>query len=58
MDLAKKVKEGVQAVGMVGFTFNTIGVRWVLCDISFLKSAHLTALSDGITMGTSGMRYS
>jgi dihydroxy-acid dehydratase len=39
-DLAAKVKEGVQAAGLVGLRFNTIGV------------------SDGISMGTSGMSYS
>ncbi|HMP06425.1 MAG TPA: dihydroxy-acid dehydratase [Lacipirellulaceae bacterium] len=39
-DLATQVKEGVQAAGMVGMRFNTIGV------------------SDGISMGTSGMSYS
>ncbi|KDQ17835.1 hypothetical protein BOTBODRAFT_29146 [Botryobasidium botryosum FD-172 SS1] len=40
LDLAKKVKEGCQAAGLIGLTFNTIGI------------------SDGITMGTTGMRYS
>ena len=40
MDLAAKVKEGVQAAGLVGLRFNTIGV------------------SDGISMGTSGMSFS
>ncbi|MEB8328945.1 dihydroxy-acid dehydratase [Flavobacteriaceae bacterium KMM 6897] len=39
-DLAKHVKEGVNAGGAVGLIFNTIGV------------------SDGISMGTFGMRYS
>lgn len=38
--LSKFVKEGVQANGMVGLQFNTIGI------------------SDGITNGTEGMRYS
>lgn len=38
--LAAKTKEGVQAAGLVGYRFNTIGV------------------SDGISMGTVGMRYS
>jgi dihydroxy-acid dehydratase len=38
--LADRVKEGVQAHGLVGLRFNTIGV------------------SDGITNGTPGMRYS
>ena len=40
LDLAGKVKEGVQDAEMVGMRFNTIGV------------------SDGISMGTSGMSYS
>jgi dihydroxy-acid dehydratase len=40
LDLAGEVKKGVQAAGMVGMRFNTIGV------------------SDGISMGTSGMSYS
>ena len=40
LDLANEVKKGVQAAGMVGMRFNTIGV------------------SDGISMGTSGMSYS
>ncbi len=40
LDLAAKVKEGVQAAGLVGMRFNTIGV------------------SDGISMGTSGMSFS
>ena len=40
LDLAAKVKEGVQAAGLVGLRFNTVGV------------------SDGISMGTSGMSYS
>ncbi|KAK6348348.1 dihydroxy-acid dehydratase ilv3 [Orbilia javanica] len=40
LDLNYKVKEGVEAAGLVGYQFNTIGV------------------SDAISMGTSGMRYS
>ncbi|KAG2184660.1 hypothetical protein INT43_000573 [Umbelopsis isabellina] len=40
LDLAQKVKEGVQDAGLIGYRFNTIGV------------------SDGISMGTAGMRYS
>jgi len=40
MDLATHVKTGVEAAGMVGMRFNTIGV------------------SDGMSMGTSGMSYS
>ncbi len=40
LDLAAKVKEGVEAAGLVGYRFNTIGV------------------SDGISMGTSGMSFS
>ncbi|MAT71262.1 MAG: dihydroxy-acid dehydratase [Planctomycetaceae bacterium] len=40
LDLAAKVKEGVEAAELVGMRFNTIGV------------------SDGISMGTSGMSYS
>lgn len=40
LDLAQRVKEGVQAAGLIGFRFNSIGV------------------SDGISMGTSGMSYS
>ncbi|KAF9580805.1 hypothetical protein BGW38_002399 [Lunasporangiospora selenospora] len=39
-DLAAKVKEGVESVGLIGFRFNTIGV------------------SDGMSMGTDGMRFS
>ncbi|MEO0527299.1 MAG: dihydroxy-acid dehydratase [Bacteroidota bacterium] len=39
-DLAKDVKEGINASDLVGLIFNTIGV------------------SDGISMGTYGMRYS
>ncbi|MCC9076882.1 dihydroxy-acid dehydratase [Litorilinea aerophila] len=39
-DLAKEVKAGVQAAGMVGLIFHTIGV------------------SDGISMGTEGMKCS
>ncbi|TFY77550.1 hypothetical protein EWM64_g6462 [Hericium alpestre] len=40
LDLAKEVKKGCDEEGLVGLTFNTIGV------------------SDAITMGTDGMRYS
>ena len=40
LDLAAKVKEGVQAAGLVGMRFNTVGV------------------SDGMSMGTSGMSFS
>jgi dihydroxy-acid dehydratase len=40
LNLAGEVKKGVEAAGMVGMRFNTIGV------------------SDGISMGTSGMSYS
>jgi dihydroxy-acid dehydratase len=40
LDLAEKVKQGVDEAGLVGMRFNTIGV------------------SDGISMGTSGMSYS
>lgn len=40
LDLATQVKHGVEAAGLVGMRFNTIGV------------------SDGISMGTSGMSYS
>ena len=39
-DLARKAKESVQAAGLVGLVFHTIGV------------------SDGIAMGTAGMKYS
>ncbi len=39
-DLARQVKEGVNASDLVGLVFHTIGV------------------SDGISMGTDGMRYS
>jgi len=40
LELAKKVKKGCEEEGLVGLTFNTIGI------------------SDAITMGTQGMRYS
>ncbi|HKJ21897.1 MAG TPA: dihydroxy-acid dehydratase, partial [Gammaproteobacteria bacterium] len=40
LDLAARVKEGVEAANMIGMRFNTIGV------------------SDGMSMGTSGMSYS
>jgi len=40
LELAARAKEGVQAAGMVGMRFNTVGV------------------SDGISMGTSGMSFS
>lgn len=40
MELADKVKEGVEQSALIGMRFNTIGV------------------SDGISMGTEGMRYS
>jgi dihydroxy-acid dehydratase len=40
LNLAGEVKKGVEAAGLVGMRFNTIGV------------------SDGISMGTSGMSYS
>src|SRR5882762_7680232 len=40
LELAKKVKQGCEEEGLIGLTFNTIGV------------------SDGMTMGTQGMRYS
>lgn len=40
LDLAQKVKEGVEKAGLIGYRFNTIGV------------------SDGISMGTDGMRFS
>ncbi len=40
LSLADKVKQGMQAAGLVGMRFNTIGV------------------SDGISMGTSGMSFS
>ncbi|RMH13040.1 MAG: dihydroxy-acid dehydratase, partial [Gammaproteobacteria bacterium] len=39
-DLAKRIKEGVNAEDLVGLIFHTIGV------------------SDGMSMGTDGMRYS
>ncbi len=38
--LAKEIKEGIQAAGLMGLIFHTIGV------------------SDGISMGTEGMKYS
>ncbi|KAG2188459.1 hypothetical protein INT44_001212 [Umbelopsis vinacea] len=40
LDLAQKVKEGVEKAGLIGYRFNTVGV------------------SDGISMGTDGMRFS
>ncbi|OLL22840.1 putative dihydroxy-acid dehydratase, mitochondrial [Neolecta irregularis DAH-3] len=40
LDLAKRVKEGVEKANLIGYIFNTIGI------------------SDGISMGTKGMRYS
>jgi len=39
-DLATEVKKGLEAAGLVGYIFHTIGV------------------SDGISMGTAGMKYS
>jgi len=39
-DLAKTIKQGVNAQGLIGLIYHTIGV------------------SDGISMGTAGMRYS
>jgi dihydroxy-acid dehydratase len=30
LDLAKKVKEGCEAEGMLGLIFNTIGVSYIL----------------------------
>ena len=49
--LGKKVKEGVVKAGLIGYQFNTIGVRY------FQHSPSSNA-SDGISMGTTGMRYS
>ena len=40
LDLAARVKQGVEAAGLVGLRFNTVGV------------------SDGLSMGTSGMSFS
>ena len=40
LDLAARVKQGVEAAGLVGLRFNTVGV------------------SDGLSMGTSGMCFS
>lgn len=40
LDLNHKVKKGVEAAGLIGYQFNTVGV------------------SDAISMGTKGMRYS
>jgi dihydroxy-acid dehydratase len=42
----------VQAAGLVGYQFNTIGVR------SNSTRFSLANISDGISMGTKGMRYS
>src|SRR5277367_2552314 len=50
--LGKKVKESVMKAGLIGYQFNTIGVR------SFPASGHHLIFSDGISMGTTGMRYS
>ena len=30
MDLNNKIKEGVEKAGLIGYQFNTVGVRWVL----------------------------
>lgn len=35
LDLAVKIKEGCSQEGLVGLTFNTIGVRYVLMDTIF-----------------------
>ena len=29
MDLNNKIKEGVENAGLIGYQFNTVGVRWV-----------------------------
>jgi dihydroxy-acid dehydratase len=49
--LGKKVKEGVVKAGLIGYQFNTIGVR-------YFPPYPSSNASDGISMGTTGMRYS
>lgn len=50
LSLGQKVKQGVQKAGLIGYQFNTIGVRYIV--------TLQVDSSDGISMGTSGMRYS
>jgi dihydroxy-acid dehydratase len=55
--LARKVKEGCEAEGMLGLIFNTIGVSYVLYVAVGFKDIDKLC-RDAITMGTAGMRYS
>ena len=57
LDLARKVKEGCVAEGMLGMTFNTIGVRYARRHLAPWPK-YSCDISDGMTMGTEGMRYS
>jgi len=53
LDLAKVVKDGCKEEGLVGLTFNTIGVRYLpYIPIFFVV---VTQFSDAITMGTDGV---
>ncbi|EGX51854.1 hypothetical protein AOL_s00043g588 [Orbilia oligospora ATCC 24927] len=56
LDLNYKVKEGVEAAGLVGYQFNTIAKG--LHELTLLATDHDICFSDAISMGTSGMRYS
>jgi len=56
MDLNHKVRLGVEKAGLVGMQFNTIGVRYVIWGGPDPRL--LTIVSDGVSMGTPGMRYS
>ena len=65
MDLNHKVKEGVEKAGLIGYQFNTVGVRYdcescrvVVFFFFFLADWRGYGNSDGISMGTKGMRYS
>jgi dihydroxy-acid dehydratase len=70
LGLAEEVKAGVVGAGMVGYRFNTIGTYHVPRSPGHQDSIRMThprlrihahrllGVSDGISMGTSGMSFS
>ena len=58
MDLNNKIRQGVEKAGLIGMQFNTIGVRYTSSLGGHGGEVLTWSVSDGISMGTDGMRYS
>ncbi len=56
--LAQVVKEAVQKQDMLAWRFNTVGMYFIYNHMLELDSPSTIGVSDAITMGSDGMRFS